>query len=520
MKTILLWDPRFPDRKPTRLTLDDAVAAAAVRSGVAAAANPAEAGELGAGGALDAGMPTEVMIQHGRNGGGLSRVFLPYSVVMVGALAGVLAAIGTPIAGGVTLPPTPTPSVLRTVSANMIGQASSTGAGRKLHAFRARKYIGSGAVKSITVGLHNWYSNSGTETLYPNDAVFEIYAYYNGVEVIVTKDSSPVITVPSGATDFKCDAILPGAFGVAQIPRGDFVELRGTLHRSGASAVTPASQVIQAGSSGAGVEALWLDTDGSVTGTAQTLTNLRSPGTAFVVSAGAKYASQSGFLPNLWGLFVDGDPVTELHFGDSIDVGLAQSAAQGGALGTGRNAQATHDAGTITNFTAFVSIAVGGSVISHFNTAEKLTTPYMKYAKYALGFGLTNDFLTTGLGKTPAEALDVSRKLWALLKTQGVLKILQLSGQTRGSGNSTDDASQTIGAGWQAGGNVEQFYALLPAEIAAGRIDKFLNFESWRSPTDRYKWRSGGSPDLTHNSNGVHLDEAIELRAAKVGLFV
>ncbi|MDD1450803.1 hypothetical protein NHF48_007280 [Sphingomonas sp. H160509] len=109
MKTILLWDPRFPDRRPARLTLEDTVASAAVRSGIATAANPLEAGVLSAGGALDPTMLTEVVIQHGY-AGATRRVFLPYSVVMIGALAGILAAIGTPIAGGVSPAPSPTPT--------------------------------------------------------------------------------------------------------------------------------------------------------------------------------------------------------------------------------------------------------------------------------------------------------------------------------------------------------------------------------------------------------------------------
>jgi hypothetical protein len=107
MKTILLWDLRFPANKPVRLTLDDAVASAAVRSGAAAAADPAQSGALNAGGALDPGMLTEVVLQHGVNGTAMSRVFLPYSVVLVGAAAGVLASIGTPIAST----PAPTPTV-------------------------------------------------------------------------------------------------------------------------------------------------------------------------------------------------------------------------------------------------------------------------------------------------------------------------------------------------------------------------------------------------------------------------
>jgi len=108
MKTILLWDPRFPDRRPARLTIDDTVASAAVRAGVAAAANPAEAGSLSIGGALDPTMPTEVVLQHG-SGKATRRVVLPYSVVMVGASVGIMASIGTPIAGGVAPTPTPTP---------------------------------------------------------------------------------------------------------------------------------------------------------------------------------------------------------------------------------------------------------------------------------------------------------------------------------------------------------------------------------------------------------------------------
>ncbi len=107
MKTILLWDPRFPNRKPARLTVDDAVASAAVRSGCATAANPAEAGILGAGEPLDPTMLTEVVMQQAD--GTLRRVFLPYSVVMVGASVGIMASIGTPIAGGVAPTPTPTP---------------------------------------------------------------------------------------------------------------------------------------------------------------------------------------------------------------------------------------------------------------------------------------------------------------------------------------------------------------------------------------------------------------------------
>ncbi len=121
MKTILLWDPRFPDRRPVRLTVEDTVASAAVRAGVAAAANPAEAGALSIGGMLDPGNLTEVVLQHG-TGSATRRVFIPYSVAQVGAAAGVLATIEKPIAGGVSPAPTLTMTQL---TANRIYQRST-----------------------------------------------------------------------------------------------------------------------------------------------------------------------------------------------------------------------------------------------------------------------------------------------------------------------------------------------------------------------------------------------------------
>ena len=113
MKKILLWDPRFPDRRPVLLNLLDELASAAVRSGVAAAADPSEQGALTTGGPLDPGMLTEVVMATAP-GRPLVRVMLPYSAVTVGAGLGVLAPIGTPVPGGPVIPnppPAPTPTI-------------------------------------------------------------------------------------------------------------------------------------------------------------------------------------------------------------------------------------------------------------------------------------------------------------------------------------------------------------------------------------------------------------------------
>jgi len=97
-----------------RLSVEDSVASAIVRSGVGAAADPAESGALSAGGALDAGSLTEVALQHG--GGRVARVMLPYSVALVGAAAGVLASIGKPIAASIPANPA-SPQALNTRAA-------------------------------------------------------------------------------------------------------------------------------------------------------------------------------------------------------------------------------------------------------------------------------------------------------------------------------------------------------------------------------------------------------------------
>ena len=112
MKTILVWDPRFPDSAPARLSVEDTVASAAVRSGIAAAADPAQQGALMVGGPIDGSMLTEVVIQNGTRG--TARVFLPFSVVMIGAAAGVLASIGMPVPG--KLGPAPTPASILALS--------------------------------------------------------------------------------------------------------------------------------------------------------------------------------------------------------------------------------------------------------------------------------------------------------------------------------------------------------------------------------------------------------------------
>jgi hypothetical protein len=203
MKTILLWDPRFPDRRPSRLTVENTVASAAVRAGVAAAANPAEAGALSAGGALDPTMLTEVVLQHG-SGSATRRVVLPYSVVMVGAAAGVLASIGTLIPGGVN--PTPNPTL--TLSSTSPSIASNAAAGTPVS-----------NISNVPA--------STTPTVTPNDGRLVIAGDSStGWKVVVGNSALSMGTInfsvaaagATGASGVLTIAAVAAAFSFAQLP--------------------------------------------------------------------------------------------------------------------------------------------------------------------------------------------------------------------------------------------------------------------------------------------------------------
>jgi hypothetical protein len=238
--------------------------------------------------------------------------------------------------------------------------------------------------------------------------------------------------------------------------------------------------------------------------------------TGTVTYTATKFAQTAGLRPVLEGKFVSGDPYTMFIGGDSIDVGLNQSAFTAGPLGIGRNSQALHDPGATTNFTAYMSCAVGGSNVDQFTGTNDLTWPWMSLCRGAMGAHLTNTFGIQAT-VTASSMLGKMQPWWAKLREMGVEKIVALGAQTRTTTTFTSEADQIVGDGWKAGGNVEQYYALMPGEISAGRITAFLDFQSWRG-TDRNKWKidpveGTASTDTTHPLGWVHLAEAAELRA-------
>ncbi|MBB4857021.1 hypothetical protein HNO88_000318 [Novosphingobium chloroacetimidivorans] len=490
-------------------------------------------------------------------------------------------------------------SAMRTITANMIGQAADSGDSvtGEAHAFRWGYPIGSGDVSETNINLHGWYSNNGAQTNVPELTIPILYAIYNGVAVRCTQNGSNTIVVPSGANFLYIDKLLPSQFGATKFTLETLILLKGWVKSPDGTANgtrVPTSQTVQVANDTTNNEAFWFnptsplglptnfDSAGVFTFTKYTPVSLTSSGTVATVqvngtdplpvvgqlvtisgaspnaynltkrvtavdgtartftyalnaattspatTAGTyengKFARASGYRPNIFGKFVSGDPETWIIGGDSIDQGINGSTSTAGPWGIGRNAMSLRDASGNTGYKAYMSLAVGGSSVEQFTGSNTLTHPYMALGRYAMGAHLTNSFGIPGTGRTGAAMLSEMQPWWAKLKEMGVEKILALGAQTRGTSpnNWTTEPEQTINPGWQAGGNVEQYYALLPAEISAGRITAFLNFQSWRG-TDPNKWKVTGAnnyatSDSTHPSNAIHVLEAAEIRTAKAAM--
>lgn len=196
MKKILLWDMRQPRSNPVRLEIDDAIASACVRAGVATAADPAEAGALGAGAAIDPANPTEIVIWSGV-AQRVRRVVVPSAVAALALAAGVAVLPGGAVIAGA--PPAPVKSW------QIIGQYNETGIGPQVtnsitvRAFTAqRAKLAAGNVTALRCYGEAYYvgGSGGLEVAVGNDVPTRAAAL-NG-STLLGISPSPV-TVPNGS---------------------------------------------------------------------------------------------------------------------------------------------------------------------------------------------------------------------------------------------------------------------------------------------------------------------------------
>ncbi len=218
MKKILLWDMRQPRSNPARLEIDDAIASACVRAGVATAADPAEAGALGAGAAINPANPTEIVIwsgvaKHVRH------------VVVPSAVAALALAAGVAVLPGGAVPATFTPTPVK--SWQIIGQYNDTGIGpqvtnsitvRALTTQRAKLAANNVTALRCYGQAHYVGGSGGLEIGVGNDIPTRAAALHGSNLLGISP--SPV-TVPNGS-----GATLVGEFTGLSLAAGDVLDLQ------------------------------------------------------------------------------------------------------------------------------------------------------------------------------------------------------------------------------------------------------------------------------------------------------
>ncbi len=223
MKKILLWDMRQPGSNPARLEIDDAIASACVRAGVATAADPAEAGALGAGAAIDPANPTEIVIWSGV-AQRVRRVVVPSAVAALALAAGVAVLPG----GAVTAGGTPTPVATWKVAANR-GESMSDSVGgtptNTRHVQRTRHYMGKAkdGYTAWRATMGNYLVNgSNVETATGGTITYQMAMEIPGAP-------TPVVRLTAGGnnsmsllvnTEQAFDDVSPAAFGLASFAPG------------------------------------------------------------------------------------------------------------------------------------------------------------------------------------------------------------------------------------------------------------------------------------------------------------
>ncbi len=244
MKTILLWDLRFPLAAPVLLTIADEVASAFVRAGVAAAADPADAGALAAGAPIDPAEPTGIVIWSG---------WPPRPVHVVVPRAAAAAAIDAGVAaigGG------DTPSKLATIDLDrylfwasrarvaagpLVTAASGTNFVMTKLIFGSPQY----AVNKLRLHLSGFASteggNSPQETILPGNAmtINGVWVEVGGVATRAKFGGANGTSVASGTTGAWTDEIvLP-----SDIPAGTLVAIYTSYSTAVAEKQIPVYQV-------------------------------------------------------------------------------------------------------------------------------------------------------------------------------------------------------------------------------------------------------------------------------------
>lgn len=348
--------------------------------------------------------------------------------------------------------------------------------------------IGSGARKNLYAKLDNLiFATGGVGLRGPGNAVAHILtqAICNGVTKTVTWNGSPTRTLADGEYDVLSDVLLPSDFGLTSFEVGQYVTIRNV-------AEVQAGQFIpqKEGSDTGRTEGIIYD---------PAVCTLNETGSFAPSVTGTEWSYAQGTSIMLVGEFVDGlgDPRTFMFDGDSMFANAARSAYEIVAAST-------------APFIAGMQVGrIGGqqAVVTDYPVIYR--DCWLKYCNTLLNEYGTNN-VGEGLGKlqgTSAAAWTFYRQNARVHPSARSFKILRTSLLVKTTGTFASEAGQTVAAGWDAGGTVDQFHAWLQAQLGVGNgPDAYIDVRTGvggtiRDATNPYKWQSTNG---ARTGDGLH----------------
>lgn len=311
---------------------------------------------------------------------------------------------------------------LRVVTAQNRVYNASESRGTTEAIFRWAHFIGSGDVSELRpMIVGGWVETQGSGYLAMatafiiTDASMEMDSGAgSGISVPITFGGQRSIVINPGDTEVFADTILPAAFGLTAFPRGKKIWTKTKVNVAQTTHQIPLA-TRRLVSEQTNSQAFWYDPALSVFSSTDT------PGPYTKLSGNNAEQRQTGFCPWLIGKFVTGDPKTLGGIGDSILQDTADSVTANQNVGLGWFQRLMADADGVSNIWASFNCGVFNDFVAQQILNPRLLA-LMKYAKYGLEEGGTNDLGAIGAGNV-ATIFANKQTLWNSMRANGMQQI-------------------------------------------------------------------------------------------------
>ncbi|MDY4297526.1 MULTISPECIES: SGNH/GDSL hydrolase family protein [unclassified Xanthomonas] len=306
------------------------------------------------------------------------------------------------------------------------------------------------------------------------------------------------ITLADGANDVLSDPLRPADFSLAKFARGTTVYIKLLVMFDSASASTLCNSSAR-NMSQSGARVAWFDPAVTTSSDVYAAGQWTATGTAVTTRS-------NGYVPKLVGRHATANAKVWLGVGDSISQGTGDAGSTNRVPGLGWMSRAMRDANdTDASQVAYMSLAVHGSA-STLPVADARYAALAKYATHAVAMYGTNDIGNAGTGATLATMQQRLNAVYALLRANGIQKILagHLLPRTTSTDSWATEANQAYSGGtggWDSTGIPAQLNAWLTSQVGAA-INGYQHWPSIRG-TDDLKFIVTGAANYA-TTDGTH----------------